>query len=310
MPTQILVLRGTKHYGAHAAHHAGRLIFGARVELVPEVGNPHDANAMYARLSATGQKLGYINRDIVVRYRHLVLKGAVRAASIHEAEWKKWSDGTPRLRVSIAVVYEDAATAKGTSSGIRNSSVPNDVDAVPGVYAIVNDRVSRSYIGASRNVKARVRKHLHDLGSGVHHNPVMQRDYTSQRGDGFRVQVLFRIHHVHLLADAEERAIAAALAAKQKLYNLTNDGQGSRAARFSQVGDAEEVATVSDREIIDDLDEWGDLPPAAQPHPRVETDDPTQHDKRRARSPQSPWSVDHIGWGIIVALVLILLLFR
>lgn len=55
-----------------------------------------------------------------------------------------------------------------------------------GIYKITNLKNGKVYIGQSENVFLRRKQHFVALRGGHHPNKDMQKDYTSQRGCGFR----------------------------------------------------------------------------------------------------------------------------
>jgi hypothetical protein len=246
MPIARVVLKGTRHYCASSAARRGDLRAGARLTLIAEVGNPYDANAVEVRLAATNEKLGYLSRQIAPRYRQRIQSGSISDAKIVDADMARGPDGLPRLRLEIFIEYQDPKVdARPVLSKpiLSNKEIPSS----PGVYALINDSTHRSYIGSSKNVKARVAQHFRDLGQGSHANALLQRDYTIQRGEGFSATVIQRLQRPEQCELAESRAIAAALRQSQKLYNMTEDGQGSAAARFGTTIDIDAAGPVSDR---------------------------------------------------------------
>lgn len=247
MPTATIVLKGTRHYGASLAERSGALRPGAPVELVPEPDNPHDRDAVMVRLRAGNAELGYVSREAAPKYRQLVLAGAVDRAVVKEAGWRQWADGTPRLRIALTIAYRDLGTHSSPSQGGQPRSGGEDLPAAPGVYAIVNDAERRKYIGSSGDVRARVKQHFRDLAQGRHPNGLLQRDYDAQGGLDFRPVVLRMLQAHESAASAEEGAIDAALERRQRLYNMTEDGQGNAAARYRAHAGARDLQSVSDR---------------------------------------------------------------
>lgn len=55
-----------------------------------------------------------------------------------------------------------------------------------GIYKITNQKNGKVYIGQSENIFIRRKQHFSELNYGHHPNKDMQRDYTAQRGRGFR----------------------------------------------------------------------------------------------------------------------------
>ena len=249
MPIARVVLKGTRHYCASSASRRGDLRAGARLVLIAEVGNLYDANAVEVRLALTDEKLGYLSRQIAPRYRQRVQAGSITDTKIVSAEMVRDRDGQQQMRIEISVAHQGSETdahASGYPAPRLNADqLPNG----PGVYALINDVVQRSYIGSSKNVKARVAQHFRDLASGSHANALLQKDYTMQLGEGFTATVIQRLQRPEQCEIAESRAIAASLRQKQKLYNMTEDGQGSASARFGTTIEVEASEAISDRTI-------------------------------------------------------------
>ena len=55
-----------------------------------------------------------------------------------------------------------------------------------GIYKITNLKNGKVYIGQSENIFIRRKQHMSALRYGSHNNKQMQKDYTAQRGRGFR----------------------------------------------------------------------------------------------------------------------------
>ena len=82
-------------------------------------------------------------------------------------------------------------------------------DDVTGVYIIYCYESGKSYIGASANVRQRLREHYAKLVSGIHANIALQRAYRKYGKHGFIWDVLeVVIDDPEKLLEAEERWIA------------------------------------------------------------------------------------------------------
>ena len=247
MPIARVVLKGTRHYCAPSAARRGDLLPGARLALIAEVGNLYDANAVEVRLAKTDEKLGYLSRQIAPRYRHRIQSGSIIHAKIAEFEMVQGHDGQQKLRIEIYIEYQESKRDEHPSGYRTPSSNNEQLPSGPGVYAIVNDVSQRSYIGSSKNIKSRVNQHFRDLEVGIHANALLQKEYSIYLSKGFTATVIERLQRPEQCEAAESRAITAALRQKQKLYNMTEDGQGSAAARFETTVNAEAAESISER---------------------------------------------------------------
>lgn len=251
MPIARVVLKGTRHYCAASAARRGDLRPGARLVLVAEVGNCHDASAVEVRLMVTDEKLGYLSRQIAPRYRQRIQSGSITDTKIVSAETVQDFDGNKQIRIEISVTYQESEN--NTYSTVSKFSSPrlgvDQLPSAPGVYVIINDFERRSYIGSSKNVKARVAQHFRDLESGSHANGLLQKDYATQKGEGFTARVVERLRSPEQCEAAERRAIAVSLRQNQKLYNMTEDGKGSASARFRATNDVDASEAISDRSV-------------------------------------------------------------
>lgn len=223
-----LVVAGTRYYKADKALQTGCLTVGAEIELLPEHGNPHDGNAVVVRLARTADKLGYLSRESAARYRPIIISGDVlscNVASIDDA-----NSGRPR--VEVAMRYRVPETHRAVAGAVREWVEFSLLPAGPGVYRIVNDRTSWSYIGSSVDVRARVQRHFDELRSGRHPNARLQGAFSVQGGGGFRAVVLQRCSEAELHA-AEARWIDDVALGGEDLYNMTRDGTGRPPGRSS-----------------------------------------------------------------------------
>lgn len=71
-----------------------------------------------------------------------------------------------------------------------------------GVYSITHTPSGRVYVGVSKDVEGRWRKHTHDLKAGKHHNPHLQAAFDA---DGLGALSFAVLEHVELLTALPER---------------------------------------------------------------------------------------------------------
>lgn len=90
----------------------------------------------------------------------------------------------------------------------------------PGVYAIINKRSRRRYIGSSQNISQRIKQHFQALRIGTHCNKALLDDYRN--GDDFYAEILLKLPcdtHEELMKQ-EALAISEAQRLKIELYNV------------------------------------------------------------------------------------------
>lgn len=89
-----------------------------------------------------------------------------------------------------------------------------------GVYAIVNERNNKVYVGQSLDIQKRWNQHKKEFSKGTHHNKAMQRDYNN--GDRFRYYVLAYGYDL----DDLERHYIQKYDSYYNGYNQTKGGSG------------------------------------------------------------------------------------
>lgn len=94
----------------------------------------------------------------------------------------------------------------------------NDYDGA-GVYAIVNRRSGKEYIGSSKNIRKRIERHMYQLKVGKHYNKDLQSDYAA--GDKFDFILLHRMYigRKRELEKEERRCLNSAIRTKKSVYN-------------------------------------------------------------------------------------------
>lgn len=62
--------------------------------------------------------------------------------------------------------------------------------AVIGIYRIIDTVENKSYIGKSKDIKTRIRKHQYRLKKGIHHNRYLQRAWDKHGQSEFVFEIL------------------------------------------------------------------------------------------------------------------------
>jgi len=76
---------------------------------------------------------------------------------------------------------------------------------VSGVYMIENTRNGKKYVGSSKNIKNRIRDHIHNLEKGKHHSVKLQRGYTSLEDKSvFVASIIEEVPNISLLLEREQ----------------------------------------------------------------------------------------------------------
>jgi group I intron endonuclease len=225
----------------------GDLRAGAQLELIAEVGNPSDENAVEVQLKETHERLGYLSRKIAPRYRKLIQLGSISEVKLFNAEWYRSFDGKQQLSVKILIYHDDLRKKESNNKNKSGYLGSGEIPALPGVYMITNDITQRSYIGSSKNIKSRVNQHFRELTSEKHANTLLQKDYLTQQGKGFTAKAIQLLQHPEQCEAAESQAIVMALRQNHKLYNMTEDGQGYAEARFGKEDNNQAGEAISER---------------------------------------------------------------
>lgn len=85
-----------------------------------------------------------------------------------------------------------------------------------GIYAIVNTKNNKRYIGSSRNIELRWNQHHCDLRKNRHHSIALQRAWNKYGEGSFQFKILIKCS-VDELLDYEQKYLD-----KQSDYNITN----------------------------------------------------------------------------------------
>ena len=214
--TEILRIKGTRHYKAKIAFSIGELDPGADILLVPEPQNPHDKNAV-AVLSENKKMLGHISKDVAPKYQLLCFENKIIQVKVHSADH---SDDHALLNIRIAVTHHVAKQSFKPKLGapvLPKSS---------GTYEI-SLQCGPTYIGATDNLKRRYAQHLNELQNQSHSNKVLQADFDISALGSFTFIVLRETSTKAQAEHFESVEIISRLEKGESLYNKTLDGQGT-----------------------------------------------------------------------------------
>ena len=214
--TEILRIKGTRHYKAKIAFSIGELDPGADILLVPEPQNPHDKNAV-AVLSENKKMLGHISKDVAPKYQLLCFENKIIQVKVHSADH---SDDHALLNIRIAVTHHVAKQSFKPKLGapvLPKSS---------GTYEI-SLQCGPTYIGATDNLKRRYAQHLNELQNQSHSNKVLQADFDISALGSFTFTVLRETSTKAQAEHFESVEIISRLEKGESLYNKTLDGQGT-----------------------------------------------------------------------------------
>jgi len=67
-----------------------------------------------------------------------------------------------------------------------------------GIYRIVHTESNRTYIGSSKNIEVRLRRHRYDLNRGKHFNAYLKRSWNKYNPEAFVFEPLVKGHKVSL----------------------------------------------------------------------------------------------------------------
>jgi group I intron endonuclease len=90
----------------------------------------------------------------------------------------------------------------------------------PGVYAIINTRTRRRYVGVTaRSISRRWCFHRRDLDWGRHKRQMMQEDWRAYGADAFEFVILENFDDVSIMREREQYWIDQSLKEGWELYN-------------------------------------------------------------------------------------------
>ena len=214
--TEILKVKGTRHYKAKAAFSVGELSPDSDIFLVPEPQNPHDKNAV-AVLSNKEKMLGHLSKDIAAKYQLLCMQNKIINVKVHSADT---SNDYALLDIRISVTHSLE------TQSFKNKPNISTLPSSPGTYEISLQR-GPTYIGATGNLRRRSAQHLNELLNKNHNNKVLQADFNMSRLGSFEFTVL-RNTSTKLEAEKfESLEIISRLKSGEALYNKTLDGKGA-----------------------------------------------------------------------------------
>lgn len=210
-------VRGTSHHRSSiAAYNLGHLTPDAELFLKAEPTNPKDKNAIEIFLKNPPFKLGYVPRELALKYSRLLSGKRIQKAVISSAGL----DGN-YLAITAVIWY------RYVNDIVKNSIFWTSALEMPysaGVYAIVNVATDRRYIGSSKNIRTRIFSHILDLSFGVHTNVPLASDYKIYGPDGFEAQLIDKTL-IDDIKTIEAKTIDNLFRQNHSLYNMTRDGE-------------------------------------------------------------------------------------
>ena len=73
-----------------------------------------------------------------------------------------------------------------------------------GIYKITNLINNKCYIGQSRNIESRIKKHFLNLEKNIHHSQYLQEDFNKYGKENFSIEILETINDLDLLLIVED----------------------------------------------------------------------------------------------------------
>ena len=73
-----------------------------------------------------------------------------------------------------------------------------------GIYKITNLINNKCYIGQSRNIESRIKKHFSNLEKNIHHSQYLQEDFNKYGKENFSIEILETINDLDLLLIVED----------------------------------------------------------------------------------------------------------
>lgn len=101
-----------------------------------------------------------------------------------------------------------------------------------GIYKITNTIDNRSYIGQSKDIKLRFRKHKYRLNKGIHHNCFLQRAWDKYGETFFAFEVLEECLEEEL--NLRETYYISLYDAFNRGFNMSVGGEGALGYRHSE----------------------------------------------------------------------------
>jgi len=94
----------------------------------------------------------------------------------------------------------------------------NDIGEISGIYKIVNIINGKYYVGSSKNIKNRWKRHNKDLNKGCHRNNYLQRAWNKYGERNFEF-VIVEVVNLNKLDEIEQKYLDVGKSEKDKIYN-------------------------------------------------------------------------------------------
>lgn len=95
-----------------------------------------------------------------------------------------------------------------------------------GIYKIINQQTGKYYVGSSRNIPRRWKKHTKMLNANRHVNKKLQNAWNKYGQDCFQFVVIEELTESISLIDAEQKYLNVASSEQSKTYNLKFEANG------------------------------------------------------------------------------------
>ena len=80
----------------------------------------------------------------------------------------------------------------------------NDNNTISGVYQIINMKNNKMYVGSSKNIENRWKKHIYDLNNKTHHNKHLQNAWNKYSEENFEFEVIEYVSNETRLIEREQ----------------------------------------------------------------------------------------------------------
>lgn len=169
-----------------------RLHVGSIVRLIPEPQNEYDRNAIVVLMNSNEAKLGYVPRE---QAKKLV---------------NKIGDYSTACVISVGINNKKNPFCTVEMNSISNemvdiiSSKIVELKDICGIYSIYNKINHKEYIGSSKNIGNRIKRHISMLSKNCHHSKEFQKDWGQFTKSSFDVKLLEIVLNLDKLYEREQ----------------------------------------------------------------------------------------------------------